>query len=411
MKKKIKFYLIFSLLFLTSCHYFRTLFTSDIPQGVGGISGYVYSEQNSPVAEVVVTVNQLSTQTDDRGKFLLAEVPTGRQKITFQKKGYITTSHWLEIPRRFIEKKFILKKGTLIEGEKAIISQDPVYWEREDNPFFIEDDLLIKEGGRLIVDNGVQAYFAEGKRVLIEGKLEIKKGSQETVFTTQNETIFWGGIFFGENLTSLNERISELIISRAEVGITFEQNPHPHTCVKIIRTKLLNNRKYGIYAEDCNSLLILENVIRGNKIAGICLKKCRDQVVVNRNLIEKNGAGIYVDANCKKVKIGWNEIKDNNLETGQKIGVALEAGYRGSLPHSIIYNNIRDHSTFAISLIPEPVSSLPLLITASFCYIARGDEKARNGYSPLNITFCSRGVRLTETASSPIPLSVPLPLP
>jgi parallel beta-helix repeat protein len=407
MKKKRKFYLIFFLLFFTSCHYFRTLFTSDIPSGVGGVLGYVYSEENSPLAEVVVTVNRLSAQTDDQGKFLLAEVPTGRQKIILQKKGYLTTSHWLEIPRKFIEKKFVLKKGTLIEGEKAIICQDPVYWKREDNPFFVKDDVLIKEGGRLIVDNGVQAYFAEGKRVLIEGKLEIKKGSHQTLFTSQNETVFWGGIFFGENLSSLNERISDLTISRAEVGITFEQNPHPHTRVKIIRTRLLNNRKYGIYAEDCNSLLILENVIRKNKIAGICLKKCRDQVLVNKNLIEKNGTGIYIDAKCQKVEILGNEIRDNNLEAGKETGIILETGYHRSLPHLITYNNIQDHSTFAISLAPEPISSLSILITVTFCYIARGEEVAENGTSPRYKTFCSRGVKLTNTASSPHSLSTP----
>ena len=91
--------------------------------GTGSYGAIVKDENGDPLANVtVILVNNpnIYTETDENGKFLLENVPTGYQKINLSKDGYESLIiKTLIFPGKFEEDGFVMKEGS---GERRVES-------------------------------------------------------------------------------------------------------------------------------------------------------------------------------------------------------------------------------------------------------------------------------------------------
>jgi len=122
-------------------------FVGDFDNGVdffdndpnGDITGIVILVNGTPVTDATVSIDdeELETQTDDEGRFLIYNVPTGEQKLRVEKDGYNTL-----VQTVFVSPSDIGHKGdwnedevdnefrlTLTEGDGVVEKDESVPWE------------------------------------------------------------------------------------------------------------------------------------------------------------------------------------------------------------------------------------------------------------------------------------------
>jgi len=63
----------------------------------GSSSGVIRDANNAPLSGVTVTAGAVSSQTDNAGAYLLANVATGVQQVTAAKQGYVTQTKQVNV--------------------------------------------------------------------------------------------------------------------------------------------------------------------------------------------------------------------------------------------------------------------------------------------------------------------------
>lgn len=227
---------------------------------------------------------------------------------------------------------------------KGIISEDTV-WDKSGSPYIITGNVLVDEGVKLKITEGVDVKFDGNYYIKVKGNL-ISKGTEEEKisFGINGESFQWAGI----ELNSRNNLIDHSVISNAENAIVSNGG-------NVISNTHLNNilgksyETYVIYSKGDDKISNTHINAAGSqyRIGGIFMQG--QGGVVNNAVVENVDVGVNVNADNDIINSVVNNteeygiyarsnsvIKNNKIENAY-IGINTEYG-----GNTITYNTVTD---------------------------------------------------------------------
>jgi hypothetical protein len=207
----------------------------------------------------------------------------------------------------------------------------------EDSPYYLHQDLVIKEGEIFTAEPGVVIEMAKDASIIVEGRIDISgypKGG-EIVFKAQEPAQnyhkgFWKGIIIKSKQRNL---ISYCVIQHAKVGIEVKSDSSVN-----ITSNIVTQNKTGIKAEEVKELSIVRNNFLSNFID--------IELADSTGSIERN---YFVGSlTCLRLKQGYPRIQRNFFKQAYKNIIEsyneseLSAGrnFWGSADEELIKNRI-----------------------------------------------------------------------
>jgi parallel beta-helix repeat protein len=302
------FYLLTGIIICPSCNYFKRL-SEPIPDQVAVVYGWVKEgEYQKPLAKAQVEIKNQKTLTDEKGYFILNNVPIGPQTIKVSKEGYLTQTKLVKVVKdevNKIEPIYLERKKTKVGG----ILAENCYWTQDKSPYVVTGRLLVK--GNLEISAGVLVEVFENVRIKVEGKLILNGSPGEEIKITSYQLIKnkgdWDGIFVEEGGEI---KASHAIIEYAEEGFFIFRAKKAEIINCVIRENLIAG------LEITQTLFTLKNCqIYNNGTHGLHYKSWTGQYsLIEGNEFFNNGhSGIFVQS--AKSKIVKNTLR-NNVNNG-----------------------------------------------------------------------------------------------
>jgi hypothetical protein len=188
----------------------------------------------------------------------------------------------------------------------------------ENSPYYLEENLLIKEGETFIVEPGVIIEMAKDASIIVEGRIDIcgyPKGG-EVIFKAEGPPEnyhkgFWKGIIIK---SKQKNSISYCVIQHAKVGIEVKSDSSVN-----ITNNIITQNKTGIKAEEVKELSIVRNNFLGNFID---IELFNSGGSISRNFFQGSLVGI-------RLKDSYPRIEKNFFK--QVYRKAIECENKGNL--------------------------------------------------------------------------------
>ncbi|HEC68777.1 MAG TPA: hypothetical protein ENI31_00595 [Candidatus Omnitrophica bacterium] len=207
----------------------------------------------------------------------------------------------------------------------------------EDSPYYVRQDLVIKEEQTFTVEPGVVIEMAKGAGIIIEGRIDISgypRGGEvifKAVGPPQNyHKGFWRGIIIK---SKEKNAIQYAVIQHSKIGIELAKG----SCVNL-NNNIITQNKTGIRAEGVKEFSIVRNSFLGNFID--------IEIIDSAGSVEKN----YFEGSltCLRLKQGYPRIQRNFFKQAYKNIIEsyneseLQAGenWWGSADEELIKNRI-----------------------------------------------------------------------
>jgi hypothetical protein len=356
----IKFYLGLSILALSSCGYFQSIF-SEVPKNWGTLTGRVKKAHTEISLEgVEISCGGVRGLTDKRGVFFLDKVEYGMQVLKAKKVGYKPYSISVVIKPNQINKlarDIELEEGTIIANS---ITESQT-WNEKFNLIEVVSTTTVEKGVLLTIDKGVEVVFYPKVKLIIKGRLQILGEEGTPVkLRSRNEREEWLGLDFQQA-----EKGSAIIwteIKHAEVGIQINNTPEveiknctleycssygikiENSTVRALENNILQNYylrwgPVGIYLFNVSGIEEKPVSILHNKITefekGMMIVSVKGEVKLN--IISRNHFGIVYQLAKRGTQIFWNEISHNTSFAikGDNMGSNIFVG------KNYIYSNYR----------------------------------------------------------------------
>lgn len=200
----------------------------------------------------------------------------------------------------------LVKSQTEVSG---VISTD-VTWSPNNNPYIATGTIIVLDGAKLTIEQGVEIKFYRDSQLRIQGTIATEYSDRKNILFTSYESITfpdmpesWDGIFLDNSSESV---IQSCIIENASYGI-----------------KVIDDR-------DINDPLIKYNTIQ-NCFTGIEIEGNRDgHFIIESNIIYNNNTGIHTDKAEPIITNNWF-IKNHAF------GLIL---YSGTCGGGLLCNNV-----------------------------------------------------------------------
>jgi hypothetical protein len=237
-------------------------------------------------------------------------------------------------------------------------------WTLAGSPYIVTQNILVKQGVTLTIEQGVIVKFDKDMSMFIEGKL-LARGTQNSMITFSGNSStptqgYWGAIHFDEsspvatfdgNGNYSDGSIMEYCIVEygygRDGGTIFADSTSPFVNACLVRNcsygLRINNGNYpttGYRHPDLKITKITNNTIQDFHVGGITMNG--DNCLCSNNTIKNGSGGIYA--------VGFNCIITGNSFEGVGIGTAiLCTSYPGSeTTYEISNNTIRNGQGTAI---------------------------------------------------------------
>lgn len=314
--------------------------------------------------------------------------------IKFQKNIYFKarnlTSIWIFI--MLINSLFIIQCENGTQAQQTIISEDTT-WTLANSPYIIKGNVLIENGVSLTIEPGVEVIFDGFYYMQIEGKI-IAEGSENNMITfSSNKSSPAPGDWDTIKFESEAESGSIFSYCNFEYGtIAIDIDVLNIAAPNIIHCNINRNSQTGIkYFTRSSSHYsfnpyndISNNTITDNGDWGIEIEYNIDianaNLLVHRNLIENNGAGISFMIYEGNLTLTHNTINGND---GTGINCRYYYDFFSSEPINIsVRNNIisnNEGNGFTISESPFGGFSFVTIVLEHNTIIFNGGANSENG--------------------------------
>jgi hypothetical protein len=259
--------------------------------------------------------------TDKNGNFSFTNINDGEYILLAQKNGY--GWDYVKISTMSNENLQIsMKKEVRIYG----VLQGNNVWSGN---YLIDGDVEIANSASLRILNGSVIRFNGNYKMKFNGKLETEPGIKPIVFTTDDTSIVWDGIYISNNGEA---NINSSVINSASSGIVLESSN-----LFLSKSLLINNKNYGVSAiqiKQTNKVEISSCIFTGQPV-GVNFEFADTTASVKNSIFVLNSeSGIYITASGIRI--------ENNFFSGNKHSIS---GYSNVNPVLKIY-----HNNFATSL-------------------------------------------------------------
>lgn len=259
--------------------------------------------------------------TDKNGNFSFTNINDGEYILLAQKNGY----GWDYVKISTVSNEDLqisMKKEARIYG---VLQGDNVW----SGNYLIDGDVEIANSASLRILNGSVIRFNGNYKMKFNGKLETEPGTKPIVFTTDDTSIVWDGIYISNNGEA---NINSSVINSASSGIILESSN-----LFLSKSLLINNKNYGVSAiqiKQTNKVEISSCIFTGQPI-GVNFEFADTTASVKNSIFVLNSeSGIYITASGIRI--------ENNFFSGNKHSIS---GYSNVNPVLKIY-----HNNFATSL-------------------------------------------------------------
>ncbi len=313
--------------------FFMLIYDAETATGETSLVGKIKDENNKPVANITVSIlnTNLTTKTDDNGKYSLKKVPVKEQEIQFSKEGYVK----IKVKKILFSQDLLSRLG---ESDNIInipgYLQNGVYVEILDGPY-IETKILLGHLNRTIYGHiinqtgspmsNLQIKIAdsdletrtdsEGNYILTNvtpGIVKLQLSKDPTSRVTTKTLLFASNkslelnITYNEELdqdfddvTGKNGSISGRVldenkqqIRNARILIDLDPDIYPNNLTTTLSdgTYRFENVPVGIY-----NLTIIENEYKIIKLVNITVVSGENYEVPEQELIRLKSAELYED--------------------------------------------------------------------------------------------------------------------
>jgi hypothetical protein len=389
-RRKSSIYILFIFLFcLTSCDYFRNLFTP-IPENSCSLYGRIEDrELGIGLPHVKVECGNVSGWTDKEGIYKLDYINLG--KATTKKEKIIITAPYYALvieeiqlvqgPKEYNKDLSSARSGTLIDASEV---KHFTQWQKEKSPYFIPNMLYILNV--LTINPGVTLLFGKEAGLFIEGRGRINANgtsSQPIRFTSlAKEKGSWVGIKLRDAEPCY---FSHCLIEYASIGVDCSNQ---RSLCQIGYSKVCLNKKYGLYYFNSRKIILTTTKIYQNGRDGLKLQNCASDlgdnyVQIRKNSFEKNSENGITSINSACL------LQSNKISYNLKNGVNFS--YTTLIKDIIIDDNdIVGNAEYAVG------GNLPEGIKVNNCYIA--DNLGRKGVATAgntpDKTQCAPGIEV-----------------
>jgi len=126
--------------------------------------------------------------------------------------------------KKLIILSFFLALSVSIFAQTEVSGNQSGEWIYENSPYLVIDNITVLSGETLSIEPGVEVNFQGYYKFTIEGNLNAMGAIDDSIlFTTNNQSIGWGGIRFNES-----DGVSNLSFCRIEYGKTAGDYPDIH---------------------------------------------------------------------------------------------------------------------------------------------------------------------------------------
>ncbi|WP_143713890.1 right-handed parallel beta-helix repeat-containing protein [Candidatus Chrysopegis kryptomonas] len=245
------------------------------------------------------------TLTDKEGIFSFSNIPDGEYIIFAQKEGY--GWRYFKISTSGGEIQIQLNKEVNISG----IIQGQNKWTRDRN-YIIEGDVEIPNGSSLYIENGCVVRFNGNFKIRVNGRLENEDipGQMPIIFTTDDTTKTWGGIYVSEQ-GQLDLKYS--VFRSASVGIFIDASN-----ANVSNSIFIDNKNYGVSTvqiSNAKNIKIEKCIFTGQPI-GLNLEFTDTTVYVKNSIFVSNyESGIYATTSSARI--------ENNYFSGNRYSIQI----------------------------------------------------------------------------------------
>lgn len=186
---------------------------------------------------------------------------------------------------------------------------------RANSPYLVKDDITIESNDTLRIEPGVEIYFDDGKKLIVNGTLiAIGTRYRRIIFTAYNN--YWEGIKFlnAFNNSQINFSIIEKILYEKQDGAVQSGISLINSTADFKNNYIINNKsRLGGAIGLRNSQLIVYNTIfrnnssqyQGGTIYSVNSSVKMINCVLYKNSSQSDGAGIYIQSHL------YTEIQNN----------------------------------------------------------------------------------------------------
>lgn len=210
---------------------------------------------------------------------------------------------------------------------------------KEDSPYFIRNDILVKEAGSLIITSGVCLYFKFGKKIEVRGKLLVLGTEKKPVIFRNNSLYSFtyihltGGPHKVFNVNMFNGKIFAESSKKIEIdnlnlscGLHSYFDYSPGIFLKYSNTSITNSSMFSTQKKLPNhegivaigGIINIKNCVIKNLPDAIELTVAHDSRVSDCTVLNSSDDGIDINA-CVNVLLDNNYIFNSN-DKGVSIG-------------------------------------------------------------------------------------------